>query len=719
MPAYYSSERRIFQLDGGDVSYVIYVDEVGQLMHLYWGKRIPPFSIETDMRCYPEGSSTETHALRLPWEVPTLGGGWYGTPAIEARNSHGDNFSVLRYVSHRIYPGKHPLSGLPATYCESDDECDSLEIVLLDSLTGMEVTLQYTIFNESGAISRSMLITNTGENPLELRHVMSASVLLHGNKYDLIHLKGAHLKECQVMRRSVGECENRVFSQRGASSNEANPSIFLCDHNADERMGRVWAMNFVYSGSFLATASVDNNENTRLQIGMNPETFSWLLSAGETFQSPEAVLVYSDSGINGMSQIYHKLYRTRLARGQWRDKVRPVLANNWEATFFDFNEEKLLQIATKAKEIGYELFVLDDGWFGKRNIDNCSLGDWVVNREKLPHGLDGLAKKVNEMGLKFGLWFEPEMVSPDSDLYRAHPDWCLHVDGRDRTEARHQLILDLSREDVQQYVIDAVSKVLSSANIEYVKWDMNRNMSEYGSALLKPERMKEVQHRYILGLYHVLETVTSRFPYVLFESCASGGGRYDGGMLYYMPQAWTSDDTDPTERLYIQYGTSFVYPPSAIETHISRPRSYERGRYSSMEYRANVGLGWNLGTEFDLSKISPEDEETMKKAIAQQKEFRHFTFDSVFSRLSSPFESSFTAWQFLAKDGSQLLVGIFQSFDRPRTPPARIRLTGLDPDAAYIDQNGNSYSGAQLMNVGIWSTLMWDSQSQMVHLRKE
>ena len=718
MSIVFHSESRSFYLAGGDVSYVMHVTENNTLVNLYWGKRVPDGAISPSLEGYPACASFDMEANRLPYELPVRGSGWYGTPAVSVINAQGNDVVVLEYVGHTIYAGKKPLAGLPATYVENDSEAASLEIELVDPLTKVQVTAVYTIYEDTGAITRSLRIANGGAETVRLNGAMAASVPLYGRDYELIHLKGAWARERRVVRTPVGQSEYRVFSQRGASGHEQNPFVALCKPSTTEHAGEVWSGNFVYSGSFLAAAFVDNNDNTRLSIGMNPEAFAWKLEPTEVFTTPEAVMVYSDCGLNGMSHLYHRLYRTRLVRGEWRDKVRPILINNWEATYFNFNAEKIMTIARSAQKLGIELFVLDDGWFGKRDTDNCSLGDWVVDRRKLPDGIEGLVKQVNDLGMKFGLWFEPEMISPDSDLYRAHPDWCLHVDGRKRTEARQQLILDMSRKDVQDYIIEAVSSVLRSANIEYVKWDMNRNMTEHFSAQQTACRQRETQHRYMLGLYRVMEAITSAFPNVLFESCSGGGGRFDAGMLYYMPQTWTSDDTDAVERLGIQYGTSFAYPASAMGAHVSAVPNHQTGRITSMKMRGDVALGGNFGFELDLSKLSEEDAETARQLVEKVKSVRELTQKGEFTRLLSPFEGNYTAWQFVSEDKNETLLCTYRSLVVPATSPICVRMKGIDPNATYADEEGNTYNGAVLMYKGMWIKLRGDFSSKIVHLKK-
>ena len=635
-----------------------------------------------------------------------------------ATNAKGNDMVQLTYVSHAIYMGKNRLPGLPATFARREGDAETLEIELMDRLTGLRVTAVYGVFERTGAITRSLRLKNESGEDMQINGVLSASAPVHGSGYDVIHLKGAWARERHVMRQTQGEGEYRIFSQRGASGHEANPFLALCEKSATEFSGEVWAVSLVYSGSFEALSYVNNTENSRLSIGLNPDVFTWKLEPGETFVSPEAAMVYSPDGLNGMSHAFHRLYSENLMRSKWFERDRPILINNWEATYFNFNEEKILQIARRAKELGVEMLVLDDGWFGKRNTDNCSLGDWVVNPEKLPGGLNGLSDRLHDLGLKFGLWFEPEMISPDSDLYRAHPDWCLHVDGRARVEMRNQLILDLSRREVQDYIIESVSAVLESARIEYVKWDMNRNMTEPFSGAQTPERQKETQHRYMLGLYRVLEEITARFPEILFESCSGGGGRFDPGMLYYMPQTWTSDDSDAVERMFIQYGTSFVYPPCAMGAHVSAVPNHQTGRTTAMQTRGDVALGGNFGFELDLSQLSDADAETVRRLIEREKQVRTLVRTGEFTRLLSPFDHPYAAWQFRARDNSEALVCAYRLMTRPATPHLLLRASGLDESAVYMDDDGNTCSGAALTRYGLWLHLPGDFTSKVIHLRR-
>jgi len=718
MSIFYDENQKSFYLGAGKASYVLHVDEDGRLLNQHWGARVPDGALSPDFSHYPTLASFDPRTNALPWELPTRGSGWYGEPAVAATNAKGDDMVQLTYVSHAIYMGKNRLPGLPATFARREGDAETLEIELMDRLTGLRVTAVYGVFERTGAITRSLRLKNESGEDMQINGVLSASAPVHGSGYDVIHLKGAWARERHVMRQTQGEGEYRIFSQRGASGHEANPFLALCERSATEFSGEVWAVSLVYSGSFEALSYVNNTENSRLSIGLNPDVFTWKLEPGETFVSPEAAMVYSPDGLNGMSHAFHRLYSENLMRSKWFERDRPILINNWEATYFNFNEEKILQIARRAKELGVEMLVLDDGWFGKRNTDNCSLGDWVVNPEKLPGGLNGLSDRLHDLGLKFGLWFEPEMISPDSDLYRAHPDWCLHVDGRARVEMRNQLILDLSRKEVQDYIIESVSAVLESARIEYVKWDMNRNMTEPFSGAQTPERQKETQHRYMLGLYRVLEEITARFPEILFESCSGGGGRFDPGMLYYMPQTWTSDDSDAAERMFIQYGTSFVYPPCAMGAHVSAVPNHQTGRTTAMQTRGDVALGGNFGFELDLSQLSDADAETVRRLIEREKQVRTLVRTGEFTRLLSPFDHPYAAWQFRARDNSEALICAYRLMTRPATPHLLLRASGLDESAVYMDDDGNTCSGAALTRYGLWLHLPGDFTSKVIHLRR-
>ena len=610
----YNQDNNTFILNSNNTSYILKVLDSGHLAHLYWGRRLRSTNLDYVIRSRNWGSflantdNKENFMLEaIPQEYPGYGATDLRSPAVELQFSDGTSATDFRYVSHKIYEGKNKLEGLPATYTENDEEATTLEIVLKDTLKPVEIVLTYSIFKEFDAITRNVKVRNMGQEDIKILRVLSANVDFNDDNFDMIQLSGSWARERHFVRQPLRSGSQSIESRRGSSSHAQNPFMALARKDTTETKGDIYGFSFVYSGNFLANVEVDMFYNSRAQIGINPFDFSWLLKENEEFQSPEAVLVYSPNGVTGMSHIYHNLYGKRLARGEHRDKVRPILINNWEATYFDFNETSIKNIAKEASNLGMELFVLDDGWFGKRNNDDCSLGDWFVNEDKIKGGLGKLSKEINDMGLQFGLWFEPEMVCPVSELYEKHPDWCIHIPGRTRSEARMQLILDLSRDDVCDYIIETLSKVLSSASISYVKWDMNRNMTEIGSAKLPPERQRELPHRYMLGLYRIMEELTTAFPHILFESCSGGGGRFDPGMLYYMPQTWTSDNTDAIERLKIQYGTSLVYPNVSMGCHVSAIPNHQVHRMTPLNTRGVVAMSGNFGYELDITKLSYEE----------------------------------------------------------------------------------------------------------------
>ncbi len=724
----FDEREKVFHLTTKNTSYIMKVAKEKYLSHVYWGRKIKTPDMENAQLnrfiSFDAVPDTKDRGYSLDFvcqEYPVGCGTDYRIPAVQAVFSDGSRAVELIYDSYKITSGKPKLKGLPATYIEDASEADTLEIVLTDTLKSMKVVLMYTAYNEIDAITRSVRIINESSEQILLEKVMSASVDYETSDYDFVELSGAWGRERHIERNRLRSGIQSIESRRGASSHQLNPFFALASKNANEEYGEVYGFNLVYSGNFTAGVEVDQIFKARAYIGMNDYDFSWLLESGESFQAPEAVMVYSSHGFGEMSRVYHRLYRKRLVRGKYRDAIRPILANNWEATYFDFNEEKILELAKTASELGIELLVLDDGWFGKRNSDNCSLGDWYVNKEKLPDGIGGLAEKVKEYGILFGLWFEPEMVSPDSDLYKAHPDWCIHIPGRERTECRNQLTLDLSREDVCEYIIKTVSQVLDEAAIGYVKWDMNRHMSELGSAGLPPKRQKEMPHRYMLGLYHVMEEIVSKHPDVLFESCSGGGGRFDPGMLYYMPQTWTSDDTDAVERLYIQYGTSLVYPVSAMGCHVSAVPNHQANRMTSLSMRGDVAMSGNFGYELDLAAFTEEEKDEVRIQIKQYKDLRTFIQSGDMYRLQSPFEGNTTAWQFISEDGKDIFAAYFRILCEVNGGISRMKFTALEADAVYelLGVNGGKrYSGDELMNIGLTVDLWGDFNSQTWRFRK-
>ncbi|MBU3113978.1 alpha-galactosidase [Clostridium lacusfryxellense] len=706
----FEESTKTFHLQTGDTSYIMQLYKDGYLAHLYWGRRIRK-SISSELLALktrgsfsanPDNEDDSFSLDTLPQEFPAYGNTDFRVPAYEVQLENGTTITDLKFDSYNILKGKPALKGLPSTYVENDDEALTLEIVMFDSLIDLKVVLSYSIFDNHDAIIRSVRFINEGHTNLKLLRALSMSVDFNKGEYDFMHLSGSWARERHVERIALSSGNKSIESRRGASGHQQNPFIALLSKDATEEHGEVYGFSLVYSGNFLAQAEIDQYNTTRVSMGINPFGFSWLLEPGQTFQAPEVVMVYSCEGIGKMSRTYHKLYRTRLCRGKFRDTVRPVLVNNWEATYFDFNADKIEDIARVGKELGIELFVLDDGWFGKRDNDKTSLGDWVVDKNKLPKGLRDLASRVNKLDLQFGLWFEPEMVSPDSDLYRLHPDWCLHVPNRTRSQARTQLVLDLSRTDVCDYIIEAVSSVLKSAPISYVKWDMNRNMTEIGSSLLPAERQLETAHRYMLGLYSVMESITTSFPNVLFESCSGGGGRYDPGILFYMPQTWTSDDTDAVERLKIQYGTSLVYPTSTMGCHVSDIPNHQVGRNTSLKMRGDVAMSGNFGYELDLTKFSAEDKEQVKLQISLYKELRELIQHGDMYRLLSPFIGNETAWMFVSGDKTEAFISYFKVLAAVNGPVEKLNLRGLDPDMDYnVEGKDGFYGGDELMYSGL------------------
>lgn len=712
MPIHIEEQSKRFHLQGAETSYVMQVTG-SKLVHLYWGRKLRADGNLTDLPNVP----TQGNLDQIPQEYPQYGSGDFRSPAYQVQLEDGSRITELCYKSHRRIEGKPELDGLPAVYTEQDDEAQTLEITLEDSYSSLQVVLSYTVFADSNAITRSARISNHGQGKLRLLRALSASIDMDIPDYDFIYLAGAWGREAHLKRRPIGSGGTRIESRRGMSGHQLNPFIALADPKADEDHGDVYGLSFVYSSNFVAEAEVDPMQRVRVQIGINPFDFAWQLEPGETFQTPEAVMVYSSEGLGGMSRTYHKLYRTRLCRGMYRDKERPILVNNWEATYFNFTADKIESIAKTGAELGIELFVLDDGWFGKRNDDTTSLGDWVVNQNKLPNGLDDLAERINKHGLKFGLWFEPEMVSPDSDLYREHPDWCLHVEGRRRTLARTQSVLDMSRPEVREYVYQMMSRIFRTVSIDYVKWDMNRSLTEIGSASAPPERQGEIAHRYMLGVYELMERLTSEFPHILFESCSSGGGRFDPGMLYYMPQTWTSDDTDAVERLKIQYGTSLVYPVSTIGAHVSAVPNHQVGRTTPLMMRGNVAMSGNFGYELDLTKFSDEEKEQVKQQVSLYKEIRSLVQQGDLYRLISPFESTETAWMFVAEDRTEALVFFFKVLAEPFAPHKVLKLKGLDPNRNYSVEEHGTYGGDRLMHVGLaFPALHGDYASKVIRI---
>ncbi|MDQ6595656.1 alpha-galactosidase [Bacillus salipaludis] len=709
MPIEWNEQDGIFHLYNSKVSYLIQIVHGKYPAHLYWGKRVETkqaaailsfkgraFSPSTEP-AYPQ-FSLDT----LPQEYPAFGNGDFRSPSYQLQTADGSTITEFIYDSHEIFQGKRPLTGLPASYVEDGSEAETLVITLVDSKLGIGLHLQYSIYQDFEVITRSTSVEHLGSQQVKILKCMSMSVDFHQANWDWLHLHGTWGRERHIERKPLHHGSQMISSARGASSHQQNPFIALLSKNADEENGDVYGVSLVYSGNFQASIEVDPFQTARLAMGINSFDFTWLLKPGEIFQAPEALLVYSNEGLGGMSRIFHKFLRKRVCRGASRDQTRPILINNWEATYFNFNEKKLKAIADAGKELGIELFVLDDGWFGHRDNAKSSLGDWVVDKRKLPNGLEGLEEYLRKKGMKFGLWVEPEMVSPDSNLYREHPDWCLHVPDRKRTPSRNQLVLDLSREDVCNYLINTLTVVFRSAQIAYVKWDMNRNMTEVGSAALPPERQRETAHRYMLGLYRILERLTERFPDILFESCSGGGGRYDPGMLYYMPQTWTSDDTDAAERLKIQYGTSLLYPAITMGSHVSDVPNHQVGRTTPLLMRCHVAMAGNLGFELNIDKLSREDKKLVADQIKQYHKIKELVCFGNLYRLMSPFAGTDTAWMYISEDKIKAVLFYFKTMASPNPPFQRVKLRGLEAKKSYKLNNENrEYFGSELMQIGL------------------
>lgn len=718
MAIQFHEKAREFHLYNKEVSYIMKIMENGQIENLYYGKRIKDredFSYlhEEISRPLTSVNVPEPGVLSMEYtkqEYPSYGTGDYRSPAFTVLQEDGSRISAFAYVGHNIFNGKKELKPLPATYTESDEEAQTLEIILYDDLIDTELVLSYTIYEAYPVITRNARFTQKGTEKIVLERALSMSVEFGDMDFEMVHLAGAWARERYVKTRKLEMGIQSIQNLHGTgSSAEHNPFLALKRPHTTESQGEVYGFSLVYSGNFLAQTEVTTFDLTRVTMGIHPEGFSWELNQGETFQTPEVVMVYSDQGLNKMSQVYHRLYRTRLMRGYWRDKARPILLNNWEATYFDFNEEKILNIAKKAKEVGVELFVLDDGWFGARNDDYRGLGDWYVNLEKLPDGISGLSRKIEALGLKFGLWVELEMVNKDSDLYRAHPDWIIGAPGRFESHGRHQHVLDFSRKEVVDYIYEMISKVLRESSISYIKWDMNRYMSEPYSRGASAAHQGMVMHKYILGVYDLYTRLTTEFPEILFESCASGGARFDPAMLYFAPQTWTSDDTDASERVKIQYGTSMVYPVVSMGSHVSAVPNHQLLRTTPLETRGNVAYFGTFGYELDLNLLSDEEIEMVKKQITFMKQYRDLIqVEGDFYRLLSPFAGNDAAWMVVSRDQTEAIAGFYQRLNKINASWLRLRLQGLSEDSLYeVSRNvlgeTKSYQayGSELMYAGI------------------
>ncbi len=721
-------DSRIFKLDSGSCSYVFKIDFADAIVKCYFGPKIDSVDIDGLMGIrqnrafapYPEGATPKDSRDQLAQEFGTFGVGDYRTPSAKIRDKNGFSVTDIRYKSHKIYAGKSGIEGLPATF-GSDNNTETLELTLVDKVSEIEYILYYSTFKDVSAIARSVKVVNRSKDTVWVEKLTSATLDFEECELDLISLPGRWAKERSVERAALRQGVTTLSSGRGLSSHQMNPSFILAEPEANENWGRAYGVALLYSGNFAAEIEKDQFSAVRTQIGINSDNFSWKLESGAEFHTPEAVLVFSNNGLGELSRNFHDLFRSHLIRSYWRDLKRPILINNWEATYFDFNSEKLLSIAKDAATLGIEMLVLDDGWFGHREDDASSLGDWFVNEDKLGGTMHDLVAKINALGLKFGLWFEPEMISRDSRLFEQHPDWILRVPGRTLTEGRNQLVLDMSRQDVVDYLYETISNILDNANIEYIKWDANRHLTEVGSALLPADQQGEVSHRYVLGMYELHERLLKRFPKLLIEGCSGGGGRFDAGMLYYTPQIWTSDDTDAIERLAIQYGTSMIYPCSTMGAHVSDCPNHQTRRVTPFETRGVVAFSGTFGYELDVNKMNEEERILIKEQVATYHRINNMVAQGDLYRLTSPYKATITAWQHVAKDKSETLLSAVYPYRTPQFKVVRLHLQGLIPEALYKNTTtGKSYRGELLMNVGISLPVpRHDGDSLQIHFVKE
>ena len=721
----YFEKERVFKLDTPNTSYLIgIVDEENFIGHIYYGKKLNGHEVSYLLRTeeapfVPSKNNRERCSFydSFPFEYPTAGLGDYREACLNIRTLGGHEGCCLSYVSHRIFAGKPELPGLPATFGD-ESACETLELTCVDKHIGMTVKLLYTAFSDTDAITRSVKICNDGKEAFYLTKVLSACIDMDTQDFDMISLHGSWARERHIQRKPIGYGIQTVSSFRGESSHQDHPFLALVSKNTTQETGEVYAMNFVYSGNFMAQAEMTQFDYVRMSMGINPENFCWKLEPGEAFQAPEVVMVYSSEGLDAMTTSFHHLYKKHLIRGEYKDKKRPILINNWEATYFDFTTEKLLSIAKEASSLGIEMLVMDDGWFGKRSSDNCALGDWNVNEEKLPGGLSYLVSEVNKLGMKFGIWFEPEMISPDSDLYREHPDWAIAIPGRVATESRQQYVLDLSRKDVVDYIYEKVASVLRSANIEYVKWDMNRQLTDIGSTKLPADRQGELFHRYVLAVYEMQDRLTKEFPHLLLENCSGGGARFDPGMLYYSPQIWCSDDTDAIERLEIQEGTSLIYPLSTMGAHVSDCPNHTVGRVTPFETRGIVALAGTFGYELDVTKIPQEDRDMIPEQVKMYHKYNDLVRQGDYYRIASYSQNhKFDCWEIVSEDKNEAMVTFVQVMNRPNFKSRRIKLKGLDINKKYkLEGEDTVYTGEALMYAGLQIQNPWgDFKALLLH----
>lgn len=718
----------LFQLITDNTEYQMKADKYGVLKHLWYGEKTG-----CDMeylQSYPDvgfsgniydAGNDRTYSLdTLPLEYACDGVGDYRVTGAAAVHSDGSCALDLRYKSYRISKGKYSIKGLPAVYADVS-ESETLEIVLKDKYSDIEVTLRYGVISKLDIITRCASVANNTNEPVILTKAASLCLDIPHGEWEWVHFHGRHAMERLTERMPLCHGIQESSSTRGTSSHHQNPTVLLCSPDCTETSGSCIGAALMYSGSFQTKIQLDQMEQVRLVMGINPELFRWKLKPSEVFDTPEVIMSYSAKGMEKLSHNFHKVIREHVCRGKYKLAERPVLINNWEATYFDFNEEKILKIAEQAASLGVDMLVLDDGWFGKRDDDCSGLGDWFVSEEKLNGGLGKLAEKIKSLGMKFGLWFEPEMVSEDSDLYRSHPDWAIKIPSRNPVRSRYQLVLDMINPEVRDYLFGAISDILKNADISYIKWDMNRSICDWYTPCLSAENQGEMPHRYVLGLYELLERLTTAFPDVLFEGCSGGGGRFDAGMLYYCPQIWCSDDTDAFERTKIQYGTSFFYPVSAIGSHVSAVPNHQTGRITPIETRAVTAMAGSFGYELDLNTLSHDEKQEVKEQIVRFKKDGPLIHNGLYYRLSDSLNDKYAMWGFVSEDKKEVLVHgvIFRT--EPNRTQYLVKLRGLLPDTNYrLAENGEVYKGSALMNGGILLPKSWgDYASIEMHFISE
>lgn len=702
-----NASNRLFHLQTKHTSYVFHVIEDGSLGQLYYGPKIPFKDDYANLNTREEHDCTNTRtdedvefqAELLKQEYAGLGKGDYRYPAFQITYPNGSRTSEFQYRDYELKDGKARLTGLPSTFADDSNVSQTLTVKLADG--DLELQLHYTIFADEDVIVRSTTFVNHGKTVF-LNRALSAQLDLPDANYDFIQFAGSWSRERHLHRSHLRPGTQSISSLRTASSHQENPFFMLARPHTDNNQGAVFGFNFVYSGNFLDSVEVDQFDTTRVLIGINPDEFGWKLNSGDSFQTPEVIFSYTDNGFNALSQQLGAFYAQHLINPHFAHQERPILINNWEATFMDFTEDKLMPIVERAKELGIEMFVLDDGWFGHRDDDRSSLGDWFVDEKKFNHGIAGFAKRVHDLDMKFGLWFEPEMISIDSKLYQTHPEWMIKTPGRGQTPGRHQFVLDMSRQEVVDYLFELMSHIIQDAKLDYIKWDMNRNITEMYGADLPADQQLEFSHRYILGVYDLYDRLTKAFPDVLFESCASGGGRFDLGMMYYAPQAWCSDDTDAIERIKIQDGTSYGYTPSMWGAHVSAVPNDQVGRLTSIDTRAKVAYFGAFGYELDVTELSDEEQATIKQQVAFYKQYRKLFQFGTFYRLETPDTSdNVYGWETVSPD-KQTAIGMrYQILNGANPAYIRYYFKGLDPERRYTVNDGSEvFSGAELMNAG-------------------